>query len=146
MSDLQSIDEFVVVGRLGGAHGIKGWLKVASFTEPRNSLLDYSPWYVRSGSDWQERKVLEARPQGKGLVVHLDKIHDRDQALTLRGVEVAIHCSQLPRLAYDEYYWADLIGLEVVTTDNVRLGQIAEMMATGANTWDARGFLQWSSH
>ncbi len=133
MSDPDDMEDFVVVGRLGAAHGIKGWLKVTSFTDPRDNLLDYEPWFLRSGDIWQERDVLAAKQQGKGLIVHLDGIQDRDQALALRGVEVAIHRSQLPRLENNEYYWADLIGLSVVTTDNVPLGHIADMLATGAN-------------
>lgn len=126
-------NEFVVVGRLGAAHGVRGWLKVTSYTEPRSNLLDYAPWYLKNETQWQRRDVLSAKAQGKALIVHLDGIHDRDQALTLRGIEVAIRRDQLPSLDDDEYYWADLIGLEVVTTTNVSLGRITEMMATGAN-------------
>ena len=126
-------NEYVVVGRLGAAHGIKGWLKVNSFTEPRQNLLDYSPWFLKQGSDWQERNVLSARPQGKALIVQLDNVHDRDEALKLRGADVAIRRSQLPELEHNEYYWTDLIGLEVITTDDVSLGRISHMMATGAN-------------
>ncbi len=133
MSMQEQDDAYVVVGRLGGAHGIKGWLKVTSFTAPRENLLDYSPWYLKSGQEWLERKVLAAKPQGKGLLVHFDNVQDRDQASQLRGEEVAIHRSQLPVLQDDEYYWSDLVGLEVITIEDVSLGHIIEMMATGSN-------------
>ncbi|MFK8031382.1 MAG: ribosome maturation factor RimM [Gammaproteobacteria bacterium] len=129
----QEQDEYVVVGQLGTAHGIKGWSKVASFTSPRGNLLDYSPWYLKQGDVWQERKVLSSRVQGKGMVVQLDNVQNRDEALALRGTEVAIHRSQLPSLESDEYYWADLVGLNVVTIDNVPLGKVTEMLATGSN-------------
>lgn len=129
----QQGDDYVTMGRLGAAHGVRGWIKVTSYTQPRTNLLDYAPWYLKTGNDWQRTDVLSAQTQGKGLIVHLSGIDDRDQALALRGTEVAIRRDQLPSLGDNEYYWTDLIGLEVITTGHVSLGHISEMMATGAN-------------
>lgn len=132
MSDPGS-DSFVIVGRLGTAHGIKGWLKVTSFTEPRENLFDYSPWYIKRNGDWQVIDVEAARAQGKGLVVQLKGVGDRNEALALRGTDIAVSRDQLPALEQDEYYWTDLVGLTVVTTEDVLLGVVTEVFATGAN-------------
>ncbi|MEM7084329.1 MAG: ribosome maturation factor RimM [Pseudomonadota bacterium] len=126
-------EQFVVVGQIGTAHGIKGFNKVTSFTEPRTNLLAFSPWYLNTEHQWQRHNVDVAKPQGKGLVVKFEGVDDRDAALTLRGKQVAVHRTQLPDTDEDEYYWTDLIGLTMITLGGQTLGVIEDMMATGAN-------------
>lgn len=123
----------IVIGRFVGVYGIRGWLKLESYAEPREKIFDYSPWWLQSGGNWREVSVAEGRPHGKGLVARLDGIEDRDQAAALTGVDIALKREQLPALPEQEYYWSDLIGLRVVTTDGTGLGEVSNLIETGAN-------------
>jgi 16S rRNA processing protein RimM len=127
-------ERFVTLGRISGAHGVKGWVKVYSETSPRENILAYSPWdLVRAGSR-QRIEVAAGRPQGKILVARLEGCDDRDAAEALVGCEIRVPRSRLPDdLAPGEYYWADLVGLRVETLEGVELGRIARLFETGAN-------------
>ncbi len=120
----------VTVGRLAGVYGIKGWLRVQSFTQPLENILDYAPWFVE---DRGQVKVTEGRPHGKGLIVHLDGVDDRDIAAGLTGRAITVDRSELPELTDGEYYWEDLIGLSVVNRDGEALGKVVRLMETGAH-------------
>ncbi len=126
-------EEFVVMGRVAGLYGIKGWVKVFSETEPRDNILEYSPWYLKVSGKWQEMEPAEGRIHGNGVVARMEGYTDRDQAARLVGVEIAIHRDQLPEIEEGEYYWSDLIGLKVVNTAGVELGQVDHLLETGAN-------------
>ncbi len=123
----------VVMGRLVGVHGVRGWLKVESYTQPRDNIFQYSPWYLADAERWHEVAVTDGRPRGKGLVVKLEGIDDRDAAAAMIGTDVAVRREQLPNLGSEEFYWSDLIGLEVVTTQGDALGVVHNLMETGAN-------------
>lgn len=127
---------YLVVGKIGAPHGVRGWVKVHSYTEPVDNLFDYDPWYLGSANrstEWREAPVLEAREHGKGIIAHFKGYDDRDAAAELRGQEIAIRRDQLPPAAEGEYYWVDLVGLKVETLDGVDLGTVDHLMATGAN-------------
>jgi len=121
------------MGRVSGAFGVRGWLKVRSDCEPAEQLLEYSPWQMDTGTGWRSHVVVEGKVHGPGLVAKLADIDDRDQAKALAGADIAVERSQLPLLAGDDYYWNDLIGLSVVTRDGKELGQVSGLMQTGAN-------------
>jgi 16S rRNA processing protein RimM len=121
----------IVVGRIAGVYGVRGWLKVASETDPRDGILSYSPWLL--GTDARGWTVQEGRRHGKGLVVRLGGCEDRDQAAALVGQEIAVRREQLPPPAPDEFYWIDLEGLSVVTTEGTDLGVIDRLFSTGVN-------------
>ena len=120
------------MGRISGLYGVHGWLRVFSYTEPRENIVAYRRWLVRRPSGWQPFDVVEGRPQGKGVVVSLAGVTDRDQARDLLGSDVAILRGELPQLAEGEYYWADLEGLEVFAGDEC-LGTVSHLVETGAN-------------
>jgi 16S rRNA processing protein RimM len=126
-------EEFVVMGRIAGLYGVKGWVKVFSETEPRDNILEYSPWYLKISGNWVEMEPAEGRIHGNGVVARMEGYTDRDQAARLVGVEIAIHRDQLPEIEDGEYYWSDLIGLKVVNTAGVELGQVDHLLETGAN-------------
>ena len=130
-----SINRPIVIGRITGAYGIHGWVRIQSSTEPREGILSYSPWWLRSNPNdqWRQRKVLDARPHAKSIVAGIDCCNDRNQALQLIGTEIAVERRQLPTLAPGEHYWADLIGLQVRTVDGVALGPVQSIISTGAN-------------
>lgn len=127
-------ERFVTLGRVSGAHGIQGWIKVHSDTSPRENIVNYSPWtLVRDGrrEDW---KVRAGRLQGKALVAKLAGCNDRNLAEALVGAEIVVPRSALPETTEPgEFYWADLVGLAVTTTGGVELGRIERLFETGAN-------------
>jgi 16S rRNA processing protein RimM len=125
--------EFIEMGRITGLYGVRGWVKVYSHTEPRDNILEYSPWYLRVDGKWTPIEPVEGRVHGKGVVVRLDGYTDRDAAARLIGAEIAIHSAQLPAAGEGEYYWSDLIGLKVVNTAGAELGQVEYLLETGAN-------------
>jgi 16S rRNA processing protein RimM len=123
----------IVIGRIAGLFGVKGWVKLLSWTDPRDKIVDYSPLQVQIGGQWREWKMVEGRTHGKGVIARLEGITDRDQAAALMGADIAVWRSQLAKTRPGEYYWADLLGLEVQLADGRRLGKVDGMMATGAN-------------
>lgn len=126
-------DELIVVGKVSTVYGVKGWVKLYSFTEPLSNLLDYAELYIKRGEQWQPITITEGRPHGKSLVAALEGVADREQARALTGCELAVSRSELPDLPEDEFYWHQLEGLRVLTEDQQLLGVVDHMMATGAN-------------
>ena len=123
----------VVLGRIVGLFGVRGWVKVHSYTEPREAVLDYPDWLLGREGDWQRFGLLEGRQHGKGIVVRLKGIEDRDDAAALLGSDIGVDRDALPEAEEGHYYWADLEGLTVVRKDGTELGKVAYLMATGAN-------------
>jgi 16S rRNA processing protein RimM len=123
----------VVLGRVSGVFGVHGWVKVYSDTAPRNGILNYSPWYLGRPGRWQERRPLEGRVHGKGLIVALEGCEDRDGAALLVGSLIAVRREQLPTADADEIYWWDLEGLRVRTLGGVELGHISHLFETPGN-------------
>lgn len=136
----------ILVGRVSGAFGVRGWVKVFSYTDPKDNILGYNPWHLVKASADQIHEVVEGRLNGKAIVARLAGCDDRDIAESLRGAAIEIDSSQLATLAADEYYWSQLIGLNVVDKDGKPLGKVAEMMETGANdvmVLDDRTLIPW---
>lgn len=123
----------ITVGQVGAAHGVKGGLKIHSHTEPKDQILNYLPWHVKIGQQWQILKVKSAQPAGQYFIVYFENYTDRDQARLLTGAEIAIERDQLPKLAINEFYWQDLIGLSVVNLEGVNLGTVTSLIETGSN-------------
>ena len=123
----------VILGKINGIYGVRGWVKVFSETKPRENIFKYQPWLLKLKGQWQTIKVISGRPQGKGLVAQLESVDDREQAQLLLGAEIAVLKSQLPEAQEGEYYWADLVGLEVQTLEGLALGKIDSLFETGAN-------------
>lgn len=126
-------DKRVVVGRIAGLFGVRGWVKVFSHTQPLDNILCYTPWLLLRNGQWTPVKPLAGRIHGKGIVAQLEGCDDRDAAAALVGCDIAIERSQMPPAEADEVYWADLIGLKVVTLDGVELGVVDHLLETGAN-------------
>ena len=126
-------EEFVCVGKVSGIFGVRGWIKVYSYTETRENILTYSPWTLTKGKESKEVQVIDGRRHGKTVVARLEGINDRDDAAELNGWEIFIHADQLPKAKQGEYYWADLIGLQVKTVEGIDLGIVQQMLETGAN-------------
>lgn len=136
-------DKRVVLGHVNGLFGVRGWLKVYSHTRPIENLLDYERWFLGAADNgrqdaWRLFHVAAAQPHGKTLIAQLADEHghvinDRDSALPLLESDIAVARSDMPEPGPQEYYWHDLVGLQVFNRDGVTLGHVTAMMETGAN-------------
>ncbi|WP_373976467.1 ribosome maturation factor RimM [Chitinibacter sp. SCUT-21] len=133
--DAQNVvpDDLVVMGYISGAFGIQGWVSLIADTQYADSLLDYKTWWLGKNGQWKSYQVADAHVQPKKLGAKLQGVNDRDVAFSLKGCEIAVPRSEMPELEEDEYYWADLIGLEVLNSQGERLGVIEKLFETGAN-------------
>ncbi|MCF6218571.1 MAG: ribosome maturation factor RimM [Gammaproteobacteria bacterium] len=129
----QDEQDLIQVGRISGLHGVKGWVKIFSYTQPREGILKYTPWLVKVAGQWRPFKLKAGRAQGKGVVAHVEGYDDRDVAATLMNCDIAILREQLPAAKKGEYYWIDLVGLAVVNAEGLSLGSVQKVMPTGAN-------------
>ena len=131
MSDTET--QRIVLGRISGLFGVKGWIKVFSETDPREGIVEYSPWQVGLRGEWRSMKVEAGQRHGKNVVAKLEGIDDRDAAAALAGAEIAILRDELPAAKAGEIYWADLEGFSVRTVEGVLLGTVDYLFETGAN-------------
>ncbi len=123
----------IVLGKVGAVYGIKGWLKIHSFTGDTDAILDYFPWSLKLGNNTQTVEITDWRKHNKGLIVKVAKVDDRDEAQALVGSEILVNEATLPDLPQGDFYWRDLIGMSVMTTKGYDLGVVSDMMETGAN-------------
>lgn len=131
---MQENEAPILVGRVGGVYGVRGWLKIDSYTRPKENIFTYSPWLVRVDSGWQKVEIEEFQQRGSGrLLVKMVGIDTPEQAREYTGRDIAVVQEQFPALTEGEFYWHDLIGLEVINQDQVNLGKISEIFETGAN-------------
>jgi 16S rRNA processing protein RimM len=119
----------VEVGRLGAAHGVRGWVRVQSFTDPPQRLFEWQRWLV----DGREMKLLDARPQGDGWIAQLEGVVERDGASRLTGQMIHIERDQLPPAQGREHYRDDLVGFEVKNLEGALLGQVDHFIDTPGN-------------
>ena len=129
----ESLGDKMLVGKITAAYGIKGWVKIHSFTSPKENIVSYLPWNLELGSKALQLDVLELREHGKGLVARLDTVDDRNAAEAIVGAEIFVDRSCFEDLADDEFYWDELIGLEVTDMSGQSLGKIDSILETGAN-------------
>jgi 16S rRNA processing protein RimM len=122
-----------VLGRISGVFGVKGWVKVFSYTDPREAILDYDGWLLGAEGEWQLANVAEGQRHGKTVVVRIDGFDDRDQAATLIGSEIGVERRALPETEEGHYYWSDIEGLEVRRKDGSVLGKLSHLLETGAH-------------
>ena len=126
-------DRLLLIGKIVGLHGVDGWVKLESYTQPRTRIFSYKPWLLTIAGAEREVESAQGREQGKGLVGKLPGCDDRDMAARLVGATIQVRRSALPKPTRGEFYWADLEGLDVVNTEGVALGQVSHLFATGAN-------------
>jgi 16S rRNA processing protein RimM len=129
-------DRMVVLGRLAAPWGVKGWIKVHSYTDPPAALLDYPVWQLgKPAGDWEEVRVVAGRPHGSGkdLVVELAGVTSPEDARRYVARDVGVRRSRMPAPAPGEYYWDDLVGCEVATLDGIELGTVTHFHDFPAN-------------
>ncbi len=144
MVNMQDETDPIVIGKIVGIHGIKGWFKIVSFTRPKENILTYNSWLVKHGlakqnisapmeNEWRQMQLLEGKGQGKSLFAFLKGVNDRDGAASFVNSEIAINKSQLPTPKEGEFYWHDLIDMQVINQQRKVLGVVKEILETGAN-------------
>lgn len=126
----------VTLGRVVGAYGVKGWLKIISSTRPERNILDYPRWWIAKGEGY-EAQLLEGRVHGRGLIAQISgrdglPVTDRNVSESLIGSEIQVERSALPPTKDGEYYWHDLIGLKVRSEQGDALGEVTEVTSNGA--------------
>ena len=123
----------VVVGRIGGAHGVRGWVRAQSYTDPPEALFSYRPLQLRSAGLWQDCELEQAQLTQRGVLLKLAGVDTRDQAGRLNGTDLAVPRSVLPPVAAGQYYLSDLEGLEVRTPQGEVLGSLDHFLETPAH-------------
>jgi 16S rRNA processing protein RimM len=126
-------DDLIVLGKIYSVHGIRGEVKVYSFTDPLDNLLDYPNWTLRRDGEMRQVVVASGRVQAKALVVKIKGLDDREEARGFAGFEICVQRSRLPALDAGEYYWYQLEGLRVIDQQGRLLGVVDHLLETGAN-------------
>jgi len=121
----------VLLGHVAGVHGVRGWVKIHSLTEPREAIFEYQPWLL--GDAHEAVRISEGIKHGNRLIAHIEGVDDREAAEELVNRSIAVRREQLPQADDGEYYWTDLVGLEVRLQDGRVLGTVDRLVATGAN-------------
>jgi 16S rRNA processing protein RimM len=134
LNKTQSIKDRVIIGKIVGAHGVKGTLKIHSYAEsleifePNASIVVSTP-----GGSEENYEIDWIKSHSRGALLALKTVNHRDQAKTLVGADLQIEKAKLPALEAGVYYWNDLIGLKVFTTEDQYLGRLESIIETGAN-------------
>ena len=126
-------DKKIYLGKITGVHGIKGWLKIQSFSSPPENILNYPSWIINNKGEEDFYSIEQGRKQNNKIVVKLEKIDDRNTAESLINSKIQILRSDLPKLSNENYYWSDLVGLSVLNSEEKVIGKIESLIETGAN-------------
>lgn len=122
---------------MAGLYGLQGWVKIVSYTEPRENILEYQPWFIKSpasgATQWSQLTGFVGRLHNKGIVAQLDGESDPSRANRWKDAQIGMLREQLPPLAAGDYYWSDLLGFKVINLQAVELGLIDHFISTGAN-------------
>jgi 16S rRNA processing protein RimM len=130
------VSDMLVVGKITGCFGIKGWVKIHSYTDPPENLLGFGGWQLSRRGIFETVEFDSGKPHGKGLVAHIKGVDERTLAESYTGLEIAVPASELPPLVKGDYYWRDLQGLQVWChrgKERILLGRVDYLIETGAN-------------
>ena len=129
----QTKSDWVVIGRFGKTHGIKGLISVISFTNPVENILDYEPLHITLKRTWCPIKLLQKQVAGDKILVQVDSYLTCEEASLLTNMEIAVPREVLPKLEDNEYYLHDIVGLKAYNLQNEYLGTVTDIFPTGAN-------------
>jgi 16S rRNA processing protein RimM len=119
--------DYIICGRFGSSHGVRGAIKVFSETEPKEALLDYQPWWIKTADGWQALEFSNPKVAAKYLLVTPKDCTDCDMVRRYVNQDIAILRSQFPETEDGTYYWTDLIGCEVTNHDGSKLGKVIDI-------------------
>jgi 16S rRNA processing protein RimM len=130
---MKSADRLVTLGRVGKAHGIKGWVRVHSYTDPASNIAEYAHFIAHRDGRQVEVVMDEVQTQGSHLLAHFEGYDSPESVQPLVRAELQVAITELPQLGPGEFYWHELIGLKVINLQGENLGTVARMLETGAN-------------
>jgi 16S rRNA processing protein RimM len=133
MNVTPSAEDLIVLGKITSVHGVRGEVKIYSFTDPIDNLLDYNPWTLRREGEVKQVELVSGRLQGKVLVAKLKGLDDREVARTFAGFDICVPRALLPDLDDGEFYWHQLEGLKVIDLQGQLLGRLDHLLETGSN-------------
>lgn len=120
----------IIIGKIIETYGIKGWLKIISFTEKYDSIFDYTPWFVWFKSRWELLQLENWLCIKKKYIVKFITINNRELAMSFNTLDIYVDSSKFPILLHGEYYWKDIIGCQVITITENRLGYVISIIET----------------
>jgi 16S rRNA processing protein RimM len=127
-------DRVVVLGKIVGTFGVKGWVKVKSYTEPVENILDYAVWQLGRPGHWTPVELEEGRVTDKGVLAKLEGLESPEEARLKVGFELGVWRSEMPPPAPGEYYWSDLEGIDAFAASGERLGRVDHFRSTPGGT------------
>ncbi|MEE1949935.1 ribosome maturation factor RimM [Pseudomonas alcaligenes] len=133
MSATPSVEDLIVLGKITSVHGVRGEVKIYSFTDPIDNLLGYPAWTLKREGEVKQVELVSGRLQGKILVAKLKGLDDREVARTFAGFDICVPRALLPDLDDGEYYWHQLEGLKVIDLQGQLLGRLDHLLETGSN-------------
>lgn len=128
-----STEQWITLGRFGRVHGIKGWITVISFTEPRENIFNYDRWFIYRDDTWVPVLRIQDNITAQHLLVQIQGYETRESLQIFTQHDIAVPKSDLPSLPEDEYYWHDLIGMRVIHEHHTVLGVVRELIETGSH-------------
>jgi 16S rRNA processing protein RimM len=126
-------EQKIIIGRFGSPFGVKGWIKVHSFTDPEENLLTYANWYISERNIWSLIKHDDYAKHSKGWIVHLVGYDTPEAVRFLASTDIAIAHSDLPPLAEEEFYMSDIVGFSAINLEGVTLGEVMGFVDSGAH-------------
>lgn len=125
--------DWVILGRLGRPQGLKGFIRVISFTEPESNILDYLPWHIQKKDHWIPLQVDNFQVQNKTILVKIEDYTEREAVAELTNCNIGVLREQLPNLLAGEFYWHELQNMTVQNKEGIVLGQVTQIMPTGTH-------------
>ncbi len=132
MSNIREESEKIILGKINGFHGVRGFVKIFSETRPRERILKYSRFFLKGPKGWLELELESGKQHSKHVLMQFKGYNDRDSVEPFLGCELAILREDLPELE-EGVYWLDLMGLTVINLEGQTLGKIEDIFETGAN-------------
>ena len=126
-------DKKILVGKISNPHGIKGWVKVISFTDPIENILSYKQWIISDKETEKTYYLEDSRVQGNKIVIKLENVNDRNDAALLKNLQIQVNRTDLPDLDQNSYYWEDLVDFNVIDIKGNHVGKVDSLFRTGSN-------------
>ena len=123
----------ILVGKISNPHGIKGWVKVISFTDPIENILSYKQWIISDKETEKTYYLEDSRVQGNKIVIKLENVNDRNDADLLKNLQIQVNRSDLPELDQNSYYWEDIVDFNVIDIKGNHVGKVDSLFRTGSN-------------
>ena len=126
-------DEFILVASVGKPVGLKGWAKVNSFTRPPENLFNFKNFFLEVDGDKENINIDKFSKSGKNYILKVESLDSIEEIERLKNKEIFIKSEDLPKLKENEFYWKDLIGMEVRQIDGTFIGVVVEIIETGSD-------------